>query len=101
MITEGELYLGGKMENGKWRGLTPGEIQWANDFYYPKPPPATPKPPTQMHATQEQAGRGTRRPTTKKKTSLASLRIRRKKPTQVNSQVALGVGGTGLNVGGY
>ena len=70
----------------------------------PTPPPAPiiPKPPEQSNATLAQAGEGVRRPGSKrKKTTLASLRIRPK--SQINQQVGgLGAGaGSGLNIGGY
>jgi hypothetical protein len=67
----------------------------------PKPPkpPKTPKPAEQTMSTISQAGEGVRRPGGKrKKTTLASLRI---KPRKINQQVGgLGSGGS-LNIGGY
>jgi hypothetical protein len=67
----------------------------------PKPPkmPKTPKPPEQTMTTISQAGEGVKRPGGKrKKTTLASLRI---KPRKINQQVGgLGSGGS-LNIGGY
>ena len=68
----------------------------------PPPAPTIPKPPEQAQATIAQAGEGVRRPGAKrKKTTLASLRIRPK--SQINQQVGgLGAGaGSGLNIGGY
>ena len=68
----------------------------------PPPMPTIPKPPEQAQSTIAQAGEGVRRPGAKrKKTTLASLRIRPK--SQINQQVGgLGAGaGSGLNIGGY
>ena len=68
----------------------------------PAPMPTVPKPPEQTPTTIAQAGEGVRRPGAKrKKTTLASLRIRPK--AQINQQVGgLGVGaGSGLNIGGF
>lgn len=99
MITEGELYLGGKMDNGKWRALTPGEIQAANDYYYPKPPPVEPPPIQSARSNLEATSQGVqteRKPTTKK-TNLSKLRINLNKNV---GSTALGTGGTGLNIGG-
>jgi hypothetical protein len=65
----------------------------------PPPMPETPKAPAQNQVTISQAGQGVKRPGGKrKKTTLASLRI---KPTRINQQVG-GLGsGSGLNIGGY
>ena len=65
----------------------------------PPPAPAAPKPPEQSNVTISQAGESVRRPGAKrKKTTLASLRI---KPTKINQQVG-GLGsGSGLNIGGF
>jgi len=65
----------------------------------PMPKPKTPKPAEQTMTTISQAGEGVRRPGGKrKKTTLASLRI---KPRKINQQVGgLGSGGS-LNIGGY
>ena len=67
----------------------------------PKPmaQPQTPKAPIQNQTTIAQAGEGVKRPGTKrKKTTLASLRI---KPRKINQAVGgLGSGGS-LNIGGY
>ena len=67
-----------------------------------RPAPAPPKPikpPEQSNVTISQAGDSVRRPGSKrKKTTLASLRI---KPTKINQQVG-GLGsGSGLNIGGF
>lgn len=61
--------------------------------------PKTPKPPEQSNVTISQAGDSVRRPGSKrKKTTLASLRI---KPRKINQQIGgLGSGGS-LNIGGY
>ena len=67
----------------------------------PTPPPA-PKPPLApvlVKATQASMGQGVRRPRKSSvKTRLSDLRIKR---PQVNQALAIGAGGTGLNVGGY
>lgn len=65
----------------------------------PMAQPATPKAPVQNQTTIAQAGEGVKRPGSKrKKTTLASLRI---KPRKINQQVGgLGTGGS-LNIGGY
>ena len=71
----------------------------------PAPKPQAPKapkmvkPPEQTMTTISQAGEGVKRPGSKrKKTTLASLRI---KPRKINQQVGgLGSGGS-LNIGGY
>ena len=62
-------------------------------------PPKPIKPPEQSNVTISQAGDSVRRPGSKrKKTTLASLRI---KPTKINQQVG-GLGsGSGLNIGGF
>lgn len=64
----------------------------------PPPPPPTPKPAEQTNTTISSVGDTVRRPKQKrKKTTLASLRIR---PTRINQQVG-GTGyGSGLNIGG-
>ena len=64
----------------------------------PPPPPPTPKPAEQTNTTISSVGDTVRRPQQKrKKTTLASLRIR---PTRINQQVG-GTGyGSGLNIGG-
>ena len=68
----------------------------------PAPTPAPPKPkkpPVQKQTTQASAGQGVRQAKgSKKKTTLADLRISR---PRVNTQLAIGAGGTGLNIGGY
>ena len=67
----------------------------------PTPPPAPeiPKAPVQAKATQASMGQGVRRPKKSSvKTRLSDLRIKR---PQVNQALAIGAGGTGLNVGGY
>ena len=70
----------------------------------PKPaaapkPPAIIKPPVQRQATQSSAGQGVRSARgSKKRTRLSDLRISR---PRVNTQLAIGAGGTGLNIGGY
>ena len=65
----------------------------------PMPMPQTPKAPVQNQTTISQAGKGVKRPEGKrKKTTLASLRI---KPRKINQAVGgLGSGGS-LNIGGY
>ena len=78
----------------------PGKSQPQQKSAPPAPkPPKTPKPPEQSNVTISQAGDSVRRPGAKrKKTTLASLRI---KPTKINQQVG-GLGsGSGLNIGGY
>ena len=65
----------------------------------PPPMPESPKAPVQNQTTIAQAGKGVKRPGGKrKKTTLASLRI---KPTKINQQVGGLGGGSGLNIGGY
>ena len=79
----------------------------------PTPPPAAPtpppmpkmetyKPPQMANATSASLGKGVGKPQEKKKKStLASLRIRRQRPTRVGGSLGGGFGtGTGLNVGG-
>ena len=65
----------------------------------PMAQPQTPKAPIQNQTTISQAGEGVKRPGSKrKKTTLASLRI---KPRKINQAVGgLGSGGS-LNIGGY
>ena len=77
----------------------PGRSQPQAAAPAPQPMPETPKAPTQNQVTISQAGKGVKRPGAKrKKTTLASLRI---KPTKINQQVG-GLGsGSGLNIGGY
>ena len=77
MITEGELYLGGKMENGKWRALTAAEIKWANAHYYPRPAPGPVKPVTPpLKKTLSQAI-GVKKNTKTKKKKSGDLKIAR------------------------
>ena len=67
----------------------------------PTPPPAPeiPKAPVQAKSTQASMGQGVRRPKKSQvKTRLSDLRIKRPK---INTALAIGAGGTGLNVGGY
>jgi len=67
----------------------------------PTPPPAPEiiKPPVQRQATQSSVGQGVRQARgSKKRTRLSDLRISR---PRVNTQLAIGAGGTGLNIGGY
>ena len=67
----------------------------------PTPPPAPKiiKPPVQRQATQSSVGQGVRSARgSKKRTRLSDLRISR---PRVNTQLAIGAGGTGLNIGGY
>jgi len=67
----------------------------------PPPAPALIKPPKQSIATQSAAGQSVRTSRkAKKRTRLSDLRIRRPRQ-QVNTQLSIGAGGTGLNVGGY
>ena len=77
----------------------PGKSQPKPSAPKPPKPPKAPKPPEQSNVTISQSGDSVRRPGGKrKKTTLASLRI---KPTKINQQVGgLGSGGT-LNIGGY
>ena len=77
----------------------PGKSQPKQSAPKPPKPPKTPKPPQQSNVTISQSGDSVRRPGAKrKKTTLASLRI---KPTKINQQVG-GLGsGSGLNIGGY
>ena len=83
--------------------LDPALYKLSMDFYHPKPPPPVPKPAEQTNATLASIGKGLRRPESeskRKKTTLASLRIRPR--TKVNQQLG-GQGGTGsgLNIGGF
>ena len=65
----------------------------------PPPAPEIIKPPTQRQATQSSVGQGVRQARgSKKRTRLSDLRISR---PRVNTQLAIGAGGTGLNIGGY
>ena len=67
----------------------------------PTPPPAPEiiKPPVQRQATQSSVGQGVRQARgSRKRTRLSDLRISR---PRVNTQLAIGAGGTGLNIGGY
>jgi len=78
--------------------LDPGKRQMSLDYYAmlekAKNPP---KPPIQANATQASAGQGTRKARgSARRTSLSDLRIQR---PQVNTQIALGAGGTSLNLG--
>lgn len=72
----------------------------------PTPPPMpkmeTYKPPQMANATAASLGKGVGKPQERKKKSiLASLRIRRQRPTRVAGSLGGGFGtGTGLNVGG-
>ena len=67
----------------------------------PPPAPEIIKPPKQSIATQSAAGQSVRTSQkAKKRTRLSDLRIRRPRQ-QVNTQLSIGAGGTGLNVGGY
>ena len=110
IYTQGELYSGstwgivrhnkkGKAFYGH-KPLDPGWVRRSNELYHPKPQPEPPKPASQGVATQAAAGQGIGRPKKSKgRVSLADLRIRR--PSKVNTQVALGAGGTGLNIGSF
>ena len=61
--------------------------------------PKTLKAPVQAKATQASVGQGVRRARkSSRKTRLSDLRIKRPK---INTALAIGAGGTGLNVGGY
>ena len=75
----------------------PGKSQQAAPTPMAAPKPI--KPPEQSNVTISQAGEGVKRPGAKrKKTTLASLRI---KPRKINQQIGgLGSGGS-LNIGGY
>ena len=77
----------------------PGRNKPAAAAPQPMAQPSTPKAPVQNQTTISQAGEGVKRPGGKrKKTTLASLRI---KPRKINQQVGgLGSGGS-LNIGGY
>ena len=83
--------------------LDPALYKLSMDFYHPKPPPPVPKPPEQTNATLASVGKGLRRPESegkRKKTTLASLRIRPR--TKVNQQLGgQGGAGSGLNIGGF
>jgi len=83
--------------------LDPGLYKLSMDFYHPKPPPPTPKPPEQSNALASSVGKGLRRPGEergRKKTSLASLRIRPR--SKINQMFAAMQGaGTGLNIGSF
>ena len=63
------------------------------------PAPKIPKPPVQAQSTQASVGQGVRRPKKSQvRTRLSDLRIQR---PRINTALAIGAGGTGLNVGGY
>ena len=110
--TQGELYAGarrvltGYTQKGRPRyemqPLDPALYKASMEFYHPKPPPPTPKPAEQANATMASVGKGLRRPESearRKKTTLASLRIRPR--TKVNQQLGGQAGaGSGLNIGG-
>ena len=107
--TQAELYAGstygivGYSKKGKPRyghtPLDPGKAEMSRKFYHPDPKPEPPKPPTLAKATQASVGQGPRQAKgSKRRTRLSDLRIARPK---VNTQLAIGAGGTGLNVGGY
>jgi flagellar motility protein MotE (MotC chaperone) len=93
-------------------GIDVGDINQASAMFLGQPaqapaapaPPPVPeiiKPPKQAIATQSAAGQGVRvSRKAKKRTRLSDLRIRRPRQ-QVNTQLSIGAGGTGLNVGGY
>lgn len=94
-------------------GIDVGDINQASAMFLGQPaqtttptltPPPAPeiiKPPKQAIATQSAAGQGVRvSRKAKKRTRLSDLRIRRPRQ-QVNTQLSIGAGGTGLNVGGY
>ena len=92
-------------------GINVGDINQATATYTgqtsapaaPAPPPLPEiiKPPKQSIATQSAAGQSVRTSRkAKKRTRLSDLRIRRPRQ-QVNTQLSIGAGGTGLNVGGY
>ena len=74
----------------------------ATPQYTPPPMPRMEQyqPPEQTNATIASVGQGVSTPKPKRKT-LASLRIKRDRPTRVNTSFGGGYGsGTGLNVGG-
>ena len=112
MYTEAELYAGSTKRprynnKGKFLGyehipLDPGLKAASMRLIYPPAPPPVPKPAEQTNATLASAGKGLRRPESeakKKKTTLASLRIRPR--TSVNQQFggqSSGATGT-LNIG--
>ena len=83
--------------------LDPALYKLSMDFYHPKPPPPVPKPAEQTNATLASVGKGLRRPESegkRKKTTLASLRIRPR--TKVNQQLGGQAGaGSVLNIGGF
>ena len=111
MYTEAELFAGSTKrprynKKGKFLGyehipLDPGLKAASMRLLYPPAPPPVPKPPEQSNATMASAGKGLRRPGSeakKKKTTLASLRIRPR--TRVNQQLGgQGGAGSGLNIG--
>ena len=110
MYTEAELYAGstkrakynkkGKLVGYEHIPLDPAMKEASMRFHYPPPPPSTPKPAQQTTATLAAAGDTVRRPDKKrKKTSLASLRIRPK--SKINQQLGGMGGGSGLNIGGF
>tara|TARA_S200002703_G_scaffold130717_1_gene118030 strand:- start:326 stop:682 length:357 start_codon:yes stop_codon:yes gene_type:complete len=111
IYSQGELYAGstwgitGYNRRGRPRyghlPLDPGWVQRSNELYHPKPKPEPPKPAQQTDATIAAAGENVRRPkeSKRKKTTLASLRIRPK--SKINQQVGGLGGGSGLNIGGY
>ena len=93
----------GRYIGDEYTPLDPGLYKLSMDFYHPKPPPPTPKPPEQSNALASSVGRQLRRPGQergRKKTSLASLRIRPK--SKINQMfAAMQSGGTGLNIGSF
>ena len=76
MITLSDLAAGSVFENGQHRPLTAAEIQWANDYYYPKPKPAPaapPKPPVKI----SKASTGVRKNTKTKNNNKNNMQIAR------------------------
>ena len=68
----------------------------------PPTPPKPKKPPKQAMATQAAAGQGVRRPKKRRaKVKSSDLRIKRESTSSVLSPLAIGGGGTGMNLGGY
>ena len=112
IYSQGELYSGstwgivGYNKKGRPRyghkPLDPGWVARSNEIYHPKPKPAPPKPAEQSKATQASVGQTVRRPSEtrkrKRKTNLASFRIRKAADSAAPAFAGYGYG-TGLNIG--